>query len=151
MCIKSVEVTPHEHHVVGCMKSGKNGGDIYISHTITWRNDLRNLSNLITSHINTYKLFRRIIIHPDICYASFYYVFAPGKWPCWNLANISLWQELSTGYDQIWLIKCLNLLIMYNFHSARPLGQAESWYGCLCLFVRLCVCLSPLTIFKIYT
>ena len=36
---------------------------------------------------------------------------------------------------------CLNILFIMNiyFHSARPLGQAESWYWCVCLSV----CLSP--------
>ena len=32
---------------------------------------------------------------------------------------------------------------MWYFHSARPLGHAQSWYWCVCLSVCLYVCPPP--------
>ena len=51
---------------------------------------------------------------------------------CWLLKlRICLWR------------KPVKANIVSPFHSAWPLGQAESWYWCVCLFVCVCVCVCP--------
>ena len=47
--------------------------------------------------------------------------------------------QIMTKYPKIRF--CL-FYILLGFHSARPLGQAESWYWFVCPSVCMCVCLS---------
>ena len=61
--------------------------------------------------------------------------------------------NLTWGLNNVFLKKCVfNLALARKekhkyFHSARPLGQAKSWFWCVCLcdcmFLCLFVCLSP--------
>ena len=56
--------------------------------------------------------------------------------------------------DNIIYIILLSQCIYPYFHSARPLGKAESWYWCVCLSVCVSVCVSvcpPSPIIQIYT
>ena len=46
--------------------------------------------------------------------------------------------HFQSGYTSIFQKSLSNFEIF--FHSAQPLGQAESWYWCVCLYVCLFVC-----------